>query len=98
MFKRKGGGQRPFEQCSKKLHFSLVMASLIVGLRTQKIDPISNNAWELSFLLQHIIWSKNEKGNNRGKGWKFWGDGNYKVHDERKNEEYARRDAEEYML
>ena len=29
MFKRKGGGQRPFEQCSKKLHFSLVMASLI---------------------------------------------------------------------
>ena len=22
MFKRKGGGQRPFEQCSKKLHFS----------------------------------------------------------------------------
>ena len=29
MFKRKGGeGQRPFEQCSKKLHFSLAMASL----------------------------------------------------------------------
>ena len=29
MFKRKGGGgQRPFEQCSKKLHFSLGMASL----------------------------------------------------------------------
>ena len=24
-----GGGQRPFEQCSKKLHFSLAMASLI---------------------------------------------------------------------
>ena len=24
----KGGGQRPFEQCSKKLHFSCVMASL----------------------------------------------------------------------
>ena len=24
----KGGGQRSFEQCSKKLHFSLVMASL----------------------------------------------------------------------
>ena len=24
----KGGGQRPFEQCSKKLHFSLAMASL----------------------------------------------------------------------
>ena len=23
-----GGGQRPFEQCSKKLHFSLGMASL----------------------------------------------------------------------
>ena len=23
-----GGGQRPFEQCSKKLHFSLAMASL----------------------------------------------------------------------
>ena len=31
MFKRKGGGQRPFEQCSKKLHFSLGMASLIQG-------------------------------------------------------------------
>ena len=30
MFKRKGvGGQRPFEQCSKKLHFSYGMASLI---------------------------------------------------------------------
>ena len=30
IFKRIGGeGQRPFEQCSKKLHFSLVMASLI---------------------------------------------------------------------
>ena len=29
MFKRKGGGgQRPFEQCSKKLHFSQRMASL----------------------------------------------------------------------
>ena len=31
MFKRKGGGgggQRPFEQCSKKLHFSLMSASL----------------------------------------------------------------------
>ena len=28
MFKRKGGGQRPFEQCSKKLHFSLMTASL----------------------------------------------------------------------
>ena len=29
MFKRKGGGgQRPFEQCSKKLHFSYGMASL----------------------------------------------------------------------
>ena len=23
-----GGGQRPFEQCSKKLHFSLMSASL----------------------------------------------------------------------
>ena len=34
MFKRKGGGgQRPFEQCSKKLHFSLVMASLIGKIR-----------------------------------------------------------------
>ena len=33
MFKRKGGGaQRPFEQCSKKLHFSYTMASLIVLL------------------------------------------------------------------
>ena len=33
MFKRKGGGggQRPFEQCSKKLHFSLGMASLRRG-------------------------------------------------------------------
>ena len=31
MFKRKGGGgQRPFEQCSKKLHFSYGMASLII--------------------------------------------------------------------
>ena len=30
MFKRKGGGgQRPFEQCSKKLHFSYKEASLI---------------------------------------------------------------------
>ena len=34
MFKRiggggGGGGQRLFEQCSKKLHFSLMMASLI---------------------------------------------------------------------
>ena len=30
MFKRKGGGgQRPIEQCSKKLHFSLMAASLI---------------------------------------------------------------------
>ena len=29
MFKRKGGGgQRPFEQCSKKLHFSYGTASL----------------------------------------------------------------------
>ena len=28
MFKRKGGGQRPFEQCQKKLHFSYTMASL----------------------------------------------------------------------
>ena len=31
-FKRKGGGgQRPFEQCSKKLHFSLMSASLCDG-------------------------------------------------------------------
>ena len=31
MFKRKGGGgQRPFEQCSKKLHFSLMTASLMM--------------------------------------------------------------------
>ena len=31
MFKRKGvGGQRPLEQCSKKLHFSYGMASLIL--------------------------------------------------------------------
>ena len=29
-----GGGQRPFEQCSKKLHFSLAMASL-----THKVPP-----------------------------------------------------------
>ena len=28
MFKRKGGGQRPFEQCSKKLHFFERGASL----------------------------------------------------------------------
>ena len=27
-----GGGQRPFEQCSKKLHFSLAMASLTATL------------------------------------------------------------------
>ena len=27
-----GGGQRPFEQCSKKLHFSLAMASLMMVL------------------------------------------------------------------
>ena len=38
MFKRKGGGggQRPFEQCSKKLHFSLGMASL----RTHCVDVL----------------------------------------------------------
>ena len=28
-----GGGQRPFEQCSKKLHFSLGMASLRCSVR-----------------------------------------------------------------
>ena len=27
-----GGGQRPFEQCSKKLHFSETMASLSVNV------------------------------------------------------------------
>ena len=36
MFKRKGGGQRPFEQCSKKLHFSLMSASLTVVLNIRK--------------------------------------------------------------
>ena len=28
MFKTRGGGQRPFEQCSKKLHYWHMMASL----------------------------------------------------------------------
>ena len=35
MFKQKGrgGGQRPFEQCSKKLHFSYMAASLMEHLK-----------------------------------------------------------------
>ena len=42
-----GGGQRPFEQCSKKLHFSLMMASLIamlwsISLHFQKWPRQSN--------------------------------------------------------
>ena len=31
-----GGGQRPFEQCSKKLHFSLAMASLTQQVHWEK--------------------------------------------------------------
>ena len=48
MFKRKGGrgGQRPFEQCSKKLHFSYGTASLMkkVGKveMMDKVDEVDN--------------------------------------------------------
>ena len=33
-----GGGQRPFEQCSKKHHFSPAMASLIQGKKRRSIE------------------------------------------------------------
>ena len=42
MFKRKGGrgGQRLFEQCSKKLHFSYGMASLTSQAATLLLDMV----------------------------------------------------------
>ena len=45
MFKRKGGGQRPFEQCSKKLHFSYVSASLREIYETNSMHTISAKKW-----------------------------------------------------
>ena len=36
MFKRKGGGQRLFEQCSKKLRFSCMIASLSTEKKTDQ--------------------------------------------------------------
>ena len=38
MFKGKGGGQRPFEQCSKELHFSYGTASLRADFVSIKVD------------------------------------------------------------
>ena len=35
-----GGGQRAFEQCSKKLHFSLAMASLIKLSKSPLYSPL----------------------------------------------------------
>ena len=51
MFKRKGGGgQRPFEQCSKKLHFSYPMASLI----TQRTCEVLLTVFPRPSALQRI--------------------------------------------
>ena len=33
-----GGGQTPFEQCSKKLHFSYAMASLILLMKVYEVN------------------------------------------------------------
>ena len=44
MFKQKGGGQRPFEQCSKNLHFSYTEASLM-SLWFKRGQFKSTGAW-----------------------------------------------------
>ena len=41
-----GGGQRPFEQCSKKLHFSYRMASLMHNLNDKKFFSTMNQERE----------------------------------------------------
>ena len=58
-----GGGQRPFDQCSKKLHFFEMSASLSLGLLelTQKATaPFSSSLWckicfRLVFALHKIL-------------------------------------------
>ena len=46
-----GGGQRPFEQCSKKLHFSYRMASLIGSSNCQSKKCIHFSMHTLLFKL-----------------------------------------------
>ena len=48
----KGGGQRPFEQCSKKLHFSLMTASL--NLIEQFENEKADRASLISFLRARV--------------------------------------------
>ena len=50
MFKRKGGRgcQRPFEQCSKKLHFSYTMASLKNKRQIELSSILNNKLWSVS--------------------------------------------------
>ena len=66
MLKRKGGGgggQRPFEQCSKKLHFSLMMASLIQVLIIRNNPVRINNfqrqeaLYEEGNFLRSAVWT-----------------------------------------
>ena len=67
MFKRKGGGgQRPFEQCSKKLHFSYVSASLREIYETNSMHTISAKNGQIS----EEIAFQNPPGSAR---WTVWG-------------------------
>ena len=67
MFKRKGGGGS-FEQCSKKLHFSLGMASLIDSIKKQKIlkytqhTTKSNKSLKLMQMVHFDAPSRRAKG------------------------------------
>ena len=49
----KGGGQRPFEQCSKKLHFFERGASLIKDSNTVLL--ISFSLWSPSSQIENVI-------------------------------------------
>ena len=48
-----GGGQRPFEQCSKKLHFFERGASLI--------NTMKNKKEEFKTIFVHFLWTKAEQ-------------------------------------
>ena len=50
-----GGGHRPFEQCSKKLHFFESKASLIVDARSlSQIHHLKRQTWDTLYTSQGL--------------------------------------------